>query len=177
MSRVAAGNPGLTFAVQAIWRGLLSALRFTVGDAMATASDVAKYFLTLSQPDEGDYVSNLKLQKLVYYAQGFHLALHGRPLFPDRIEAWEHGPVVPDLYHAYKGHGAEGIPIPVGFDPERLTGEQRSLLDEVWNVYGQFSAWKLRNMTHEEPPWKETPRGGEISHDSMRCYFKTQLRS
>lgn len=142
---------------------------------MATASDVAKYILTLSQPEEGDYVSNLKLQKLLYYAQGFHLALRGRPLFQDSIQAWPHGPVVPGVYHIYKDNGSSAIPIPMDFSRERLTSEERDLLDEVWSVYGQFSAWKLRDMTHEEPPWKNTPSGGEIAHSALQEFFSTQV--
>lgn len=143
---------------------------------MTTASDAAKYLLTLSEPDEGDLISNLKLQKLVYYAQGFHLALFDAPMFPDEIAAWEHGPVVPTLYHAYKDKGSGPIPVPEGFDPQCIAEPIRGVLDEVWEVYGQFSAWKLRNMTHEEPPWRDTPRGGVISHDVLKAYFKTQLK-
>jgi uncharacterized phage-associated protein len=144
---------------------------------MANVQDVAKYFLTLSEPDEGDFVSNLKLQKLIYYAQGFHLAIHGQPLFPDPIQAWAHGPVVPNLYHHYKDHGSNGIPVPVEFNVDTLDAGVRELLNEVWNVYGQFSAWKLRNMTHDEPPWKNTERGEVISESVMRDYFRTQLKS
>jgi uncharacterized phage-associated protein len=143
---------------------------------MATASDVAKYFLTLSDPDEGDVVSNLKLQKLVYYAQGFHLALHGRPLFQDPVVAWQHGPVVPDLYHHYKEHGGNAIPMPVGFDANVFSANERDVLNEVWNVYGQFSAWKLRDMTHEEPPWKSARPHDVITHEALRAYFLTQLQ-
>lgn len=143
---------------------------------MATAHNVAKYFLALSEPEEGDSVSNLKLQKLLYYAQGFHLALCDKPLFAEPIQAWEHGPVVPVVYHEYKENGYLGIPVPLDFNPEEvLTKDERELLDEVWNVYGQFSAWKLRNMTHEEPPWCETPSGATITHEALRSYFKTQV--
>jgi uncharacterized phage-associated protein len=167
---------GLTFSVRVTLRGLFRALTFNFGaEAMATASNVAKYLLTRSEPEEGDLVSNLKLQKLVYYAQGFHLALCDEPLFREEIRAWEHGPVVPDLYHAYKDHGSNGIPVPMDFDIDVLPLKERELLDEVWSVYGQFSAWKLRNMTHEEPPWKETPSGSVIHHDKLREYFKTQV--
>lgn len=142
---------------------------------MATALDVAQYFLKLSQ-DEGDSISNLKLQKLCYYAQGFALAILGRPVFGDAIVAWEHGPVVVDLYQKFKQHGANGIPAPTDFDPSSaLSDEERELLDEVWEVYGQFSAWKLRNMTHEESPWLDTPHKEVISHDRMRSFFATRV--
>lgn len=143
---------------------------------MCAVNEVAKYFLTLGDEEAGDLVSNLKLQKLCYYAQGFHLALFGKPLFEDSIEAWTHGPVVPELYHAYKQHGSGAIPMPQGFKVESINKDVRELLDEVYNTYGQFSAWKLRNMTHDEAPWVEAfgrYPGAEISRSSMQDFFKT----
>ncbi len=70
---------------------------------MLSCYDVAQYFLAKADEDAGDLMSNLKLQKLMYYAQGFSLALCNKPLFPERIEAWIHGPVISALYHEYKG--------------------------------------------------------------------------
>lgn len=143
---------------------------------MATASEVAKYLLHLDDQSDGDGISNLKLQKLAYYAQGFHLALFDEPLFSDRIEAWQHGPVVPTLYQTYSRHGRERIEAPAGFDPDILTPDQRGLIDEVFEVFGQFSAWKLRNMTHDEPPWIDHKDDrSEIPHDELKRYFVTQL--
>lgn len=144
---------------------------------MLNCFEVADYFLAKAgvQADEetGDLISNLKLQKLVYYAQGFHLALHDKPLFEERIEAWMHGPVVPDLYHEYKHFGAEGIPGPQ-IDLTKYDADTRELLDEVYTVFGQYSAWKLRNMTHEEKPWIDAaPLAAIITHEAMRDYFKT----
>ena len=137
--------------------------------------DIAQYFLAQMDEDAGDLISNLKLQKLVYYAQGFALALHSRPLFPERIEAWTHGPVVPELYNEYRGHGSDPIPHPGETDFSIYDAQTRELLDEVYAVYGQFSAWKLRDMTHSEPPWRDTPSGQEIRHDDLSGYFATRL--
>lgn len=142
---------------------------------MASVFDVAKYILSLSDEDVGDLISNLKLQKLVYYSQGFHLAMHNRPLFTESIEAWDHGPVSPLLYSAYREYGGGAIPKPVDFDNSHLTQDEKELLEEVYEVYGQFSAWKLRNMTHDEAPWNNTNRSEEITHRQMRDYFLTQL--
>ena len=143
---------------------------------MLSCIDVAKYFLALTDEDAGDLISNLKLQKLLYYAQGFHLALFDRPLFLDSIMAWTHGPVAPSAYHFYKSYGSGPIPVPDDIDFDRYDIETTELLDEVFRVFGQFSAWKLRNMTHAEPPWKDAaPTKGEISHESLKRYFKTQL--
>ncbi len=137
-----------------------------------SAHDAAKYFIGLVDEDAGDSISNLKLQKLLYYAQGFHLAIHGKPLFHEKIKAWDHGPVVPQVYHPYKKHGANAIPKEK-IDVDRYSPKIRELLNEVYSVYGQFSAGKLRSMTHNEPPWRETPRGEEISHEAMKQFFKT----
>ena len=142
---------------------------------MASVYDVAKYILTLADEEVGDLISNLKLQKLVYYAQGFHLALFNEELFNERIEAWDHGPVVPPLYGEYKCYGAGAIPKSDDFDSSSLTDEQKELINEVYEVYGQFSAWKLRNMTHDETPWRDTPNSEIIEPSKMREYFLTQV--
>lgn len=144
---------------------------------MADISQVAAYILNMANSDDaGDLISNLKLQKLLYYALGFHLALYGRRLFDDPLYAWQHGPVFPALYHEFKGYGKGAIPTPDYFDPDSLSDEEKELLDEVYYVYGQFSAWKLRNMTHEEPPWKDAKSISErITDQALVDYFKTQL--
>lgn len=143
---------------------------------MATALDVAKAFLKLSDPDSGDVLTNLKLQKLVYYAQGFHLALTGKPLFKEKIAAWEHGPVVPELYHELKAFGSSQIAIDDELEEGALGEEALDLIAEVNKVYGQFSAWKLRDMTHNESPWQQTARSETITHDKLKDYFKTQIK-
>lgn len=139
---------------------------------MPNSKQVAEYFICLTDPDVGEIISNLKLQKLVYYAQGFHLAMHITPFFDEDILAWEHGPVVEELYHEYKAYGAQAIPQPKEFDDSVFSDIQKNLLKEVYEVYGQFSAWKLRNMTHSEAPWIETPKNEVISHELMTSFFK-----
>ncbi|MBF0508059.1 MAG: SocA family protein [Deltaproteobacteria bacterium] len=141
---------------------------------MLTCYDVANYFLALKDEEAGDLISNLKIQKLVYYAQGFHLALFDDPLFCEPIEAWTHGPVVPELYHAYKQYGAGDIPTPEGLDFSIYDQQTTEHLNEVYSTFGQFSAWKLRNLTHVEPPWINA-KGGIVTYESMKKYFKTQL--
>lgn len=145
---------------------------------MKTCYEVADYFLSLVDEDAGDTISNMKLQKLVYYAQGFHLAIYGEPLFKERIEAWDHGPVIPDLYHRFKEYGSNTISKPDYIDFSKYSPEEKELLDEIWSVFGQYSAWKLRNMTHVEPPWRcayENSPSSVISEKSMIDYFTTLL--
>lgn len=138
--------------------------------------DIANYFLYLDQQNDGDGISNLKLQKLVYYAQGFYSAIFDSPLFSDKIEAWTHGPVVSSLYQAYKHHGSTLIPTNQHFDMSSIDKDTLGLLDEVYDVFGQYSAWKLRDMTHEEKPWIDHENeADEIPLSEITSYFKTRI--
>lgn len=139
--------------------------------------DVANYFLCLANEDVGDSISNLKLQKLVYYSQGFSLALRDKPLFNEQIEAWAHGPAIPELYHKYKNYGANAIDKPENVDFTKYGDDVKSLLNQVYEEYGQFSAWKLREMSHEEEPWKRGNARADkvINNDDLKAFFLTQI--
>jgi|GEM_PF-234643 len=140
---------------------------------LTEASDVAAYFCAAY--DDEDSFSNLKLQKLLYYAQGYALVLLGRPLFRERIKAWEHGPVVPQIWQQFRAHEAETLPRPDGFDAVSMPSSVRAILDRVYVEFGQFEAWRLRDMTHQERPWAETPRNAAIPLELMRTYFGERL--
>lgn len=143
-----------------------------------TASQVAKWFLAhnriTADEEGGEYISNLKLQKLLYYAQGCFLAVTDQPLFNDAIVAWQHGPVVESVYYQYKKNGAEGIPFDADFDFSDFTDDENDLLTQVYNIFGQYSAWKLRNMTHNETPWQETAQNAVIPIEKIKEYFKKE---
>ena len=144
--------------------------------AQHSALQVAKWFLAhnrIAMNEEGaEYISNLKLQKLLYYAQGTFLAMKGEKLFPEKILAWQHGPVVDEVYSYYKGNGASGIKFDEDFEISDFTDEENQILTDVYDIFGQYSAWKLRNMTHAETPWQETLPNDEISPASIQNYFK-----
>lgn len=76
---------------------------------MAAAETAAKFFIMLANQRDDDFITNLKLNKLLYYAQGAYLARTGRPLFNEQIEAWAYGPVVPSIYRKYKVCGKNPI--------------------------------------------------------------------
>jgi uncharacterized phage-associated protein len=141
-----------------------------------SALDVANYFLFRAEREDQELLSNLKLQKLVYYAQGIHLAMHGKILFRDRIEAWDYGPVVPELYHLYKEHGAGGIPAESDFDPSGIDKNTLDFLDEIFDAFGQFSAIRLMEISHKDKCWKETAQGMEISPSSMEKCLKKYIK-
>lgn len=139
------------------------------------AQDIANYFLSLVNEDVGEGITNMKMQKLLYYAQGFSLAVFGMPFFNEAIEAWQYGPVVPALYHAYKKYGNTPLPQPQGTTVNLFTQPEQELLNQIYSEYGQFSAWRLSDMTHQETPWKSTPLNEVISHEKLKSYFLTQL--
>lgn len=145
---------------------------------MHTALQVAKWFLAhnriASQEEGAEYISNLKLQKLLYYAQGCFLAVTDTPLFSDPIIAWQHGPVVECVYHQYKSCGSNGIVFDEDFDGSIFTSNENDLLSEVYSVFGQYSAWKLRDMTHSEKPWQSTAINHEISQEVIKEFFKEE---
>lgn len=92
-------------------------------------------------------------------------------MFDDEILAWEHGPVVPEIYHKYKKNGSNGIPYDSNFDYRSLDPRTAAILEEVYQEFGQYSAWKLRNMTHQETPWKKTKKNDVISNELIKDYF------
>jgi len=120
-----------------------------------SASDVAKYFIWKSSQDKRP-ITNKKLQKLVYYSQAWYLvSTNGEErLFPEKIEAWVHGPVVPSLYSQYKQYGFGPIDPKLGSE-KSVKGNKRTLLDEIWEKYGKLDADTLEVLAHSETPWIE----------------------
>ena len=142
---------------------------------MCDCFKTAEYFLRLQTEDAGDAISNMKLQKLLYYAQGFALAILGEPLFNDDFEKWTYGPVLPAVYNKYKEFGSGAIPRPEGASLQDYTDDERKLLDEVYYTFGQYSAWALSEMSHATKPWQDAELGSIISKESMKAYFATQI--
>lgn len=143
--------------------------------SMYHASVIAKWFLAYNKimmlEQGADLISNLKLQKLLYYAQGVYLALRNDPLFFEDIVAWQHGPVVAEVYHQYKSNGSIGIELTEDFNFDSIDEDTTQILEVVYDEFAQYSAWKLRNMTHNETPWLETNTGDTIKNDSIKKYF------
>jgi uncharacterized phage-associated protein len=136
------------------------------------APDVAKYFLAAVDVEAGDNMTHLKLQKLLYYAQGFHVAMRdGEPMFPESLLAWKHGPVVSQVYRIYRDCGRQPIDPPSTFDRNEFAPEVREILDAVNSVYGQYTAPALERMTHEEPPWQKTRMHTTIPRALLTRYF------
>lgn len=139
---------------------------------MYRAATIAQWFINRTALDVdsgGDYITNLKLQKLLYYAQGTYLALKEQKLFSDKIKKWNYGPVVTAVYEKYKEYRNNGIDKTGKAD---IDEETTDILQEVYNVFGQYTAFKLSQMTHEEDPWQNAEHNGEISAESIKEYFE-----
>ncbi len=136
------------------------------------ASTISTYFLN-KEPRDG--LSNLKLQKLLYYAQGLHLAIFGEALFDERVENWTHGPVVPSVYHQYKQYGNANISTGPALDTAAMSRQTMIFLDEVYQKFSHYTASALRNQTHRERPWQCTTTNEEISYALMQDYFEEEL--
>ena len=154
------------------------------------ARAVANYFLELAD-NEGQTLDPMKIQKLVYLAHGWSLALLGKPLITDKVEAWQYGPVIRSLYSAFADCGSGPITHPAlvradgsfMLGPARLDGigspwnaDIKGLLDEVWRVYGSYTGIQLSNYTHQEDsPWARTWQPGVkslvISDETIKKYF------
>ena len=146
---------------------------------MLSCFDVADYFIRLAN-ETGSFVSNLKLQKLVYYAQAWHMAIYDEPLFKEDFQAWIHGPVIPSLYHEYKHFRWQ----PIVKDANPILPENISnFLDEVVEEYFSCDAYELEQMTHAEDPWKQAreslmldePSDEIIKKEWIREYYKARV--
>lgn len=141
---------------------------------MENVQDIAKWFLNKES------MTHKKLQKLCYFAQAWSCAFDARPLFPDTIEAWIHGPVIPNLYRQYKNYGYHKIPQNA-FDSSVFYYGQDTVdtLNFVWDTYGKYSENVLEYFTHHDAPWMiargnlrpEESSHNEISLDSMATFY------
>ena len=143
---------------------------------MNTIQQIAQWFLGKES------MTHKKLQKLFYYAQAWHLALHGNELFAERFEAWVHGPVSPVLYSIYADYGWEKIPSETS--QPILDEASEGILQAVWNTYGSFDGDQLEALTHSEVPWQKA-RGNlqpcdtctrKIEHQDMRDYYLRKFK-
>lgn len=146
---------------------------------------VADYYIYRSQRESVTDLTNKKLQKLLYYSQAWFYTIRGKKLFPDKIEAWIHGPAILEVYQRYKDFGYNSINVKVKKENfEDLRKEELEILDNVWGVYGILDPDYLEKLTHSERPWiaarmNRAPfenSSEEISLDIMRDYYGEKIK-
>lgn len=161
--------------------------------------EIANAFLDIAKQNSCSDVTPMKLQKLVYFAQGWHLGVTNTPLIDEQIEAWKYGPVVPNLYQAAKKFGNKPITgsltqLTCGTDLKLYEQEPRldenefarlsDFLNWIWKQYGSYSGVVLSNLTHQAgTPWHNTlaqyggtiPNHTDISSEEIKKHFADQF--
>jgi uncharacterized phage-associated protein len=138
-----------------------------------SASIIANWFL---QKDETMKSDVMKVLKLVYISHGFHMALTDSPLIKEGVQAWQYGPVIPELYFQLK---AESLLIDSADKP--LFEDDKNLhkfLEVIYKKYGKFDGFKLSNLTHQKgTPWDITVNKFEalIKEDVIKDHYKSLL--
>ncbi len=159
-----------------------------------TAQDIAKWFLYKNYAEQkekvasnDDYevyegITHLKLQKLLYNAQGVYLAIKGNRLFQDELEAWTHGPVVREVYDTYCVFGKNPIIIPSTPENDEIIreiesdAETKEILDMVYDNFSIYTAWQLREMSHAKgSPWDKTEKNKNIDIKLIKEYFENEV--
>ena len=138
---------------------------------------IAGYFLEKSKPGTRYAITHLKLQKLIYYAQAWSLANNSTPLFKNEILAWDHGPVIREIFDKYKKHRRFTIHLSDEDTETKIEDEHQKTLDFVWKTYGKFHGKFLEELTHQEYPWLSTTKDQVISNEKMTEYYGKQLLS
>ena len=117
----------------------------------------------------------LQIIKLAYLAHGWHLAFFGEDLFPDQVEAWPYGPVIPTLYNKvrkYRGNPIDTELFSNKVNISELPDDQQRVINEVMRVYGKNNGMQLSTLTHKEgTPWSNTPLGNVVPNELIKEHF------
>ena len=146
------------------------------------AIDIARWFIHKNLEDvhnaEDEKMTLLKLLKLLYYAEGCSLALDKGSLYDEKIMAWEHGPVVEEVWRTFDdAYNLQVSDADMSDSLSKISKEDQQFLEDVYSVFGKYSAMGLRNKTHAESPWLNATHGGsrfnaEIPRQAIEEYFK-----
>lgn len=144
------------------------------------ARQIANWFIVRAAKDSRT-LSIMSLLKLVYIAHGWNLEARNHPLISNRIEAWQYGPVIPDVYNAYRPQGVAVTKIDPRFD-EPVDSATEKFLDEIYGIYGKLPAFQLSNLTHVPGgPWETARKWGgayaEIPDDLIHSHYVTKRQA
>lgn len=139
---------------------------------MYSALSIAQYIIDYCS-NTNKIISNLKLQKVLYFVQAEFLVDTGHPCFYEDIEAWDFGPVVPEVYFKFRIYGSATIPPikPVHF---KISDADRIRINSIVSACSEYTASQLVEITHNQTPWRKAYKKGRnsiISNDSIQKYF------
>lgn len=144
------------------------------------ARQIANWFITRAAQD-GRALSIMSLLKLAYISHGWHLEMRGQPLFENRIEAWQYGPVIPDVYNEFRPQGVNATQIAPTFSaPNDVPTSE--LLEQIYQIYGKMSPFQLSELTHVPGgPWETARKWGgwyaEIPNDLIHSHYITKRQT
>lgn len=138
---------------------------------------LCNYLLKKSE-DSNRPITNKVLQKLLYYSQAWNLVINnGQAMFEDKIEAWVHGPAIPAVYRKYSKYGYSAISDKATTDKSSLlSNEEKSIVDQVWDLYGSFDGDYLEALTHREDPWLKARAGKQPFESSNKVISLTEMK-
>ncbi|MDY4813078.1 MAG: DUF4065 domain-containing protein [Ruminococcus sp.] len=139
---------------------------------MAEAINIANYIIN-EYTKQDITITNLKLQKMLYYIQGYSLKKFNEKAFSSEIRNWPYGPVIPDVYFEFNGYRGNPIYLDQDFDIKSIaiSGELKSIVDDIIDRCKDERAFDLVKKTHAEEPWKNTEQNEIITEKSMKEYF------
>jgi uncharacterized phage-associated protein len=145
---------------------------------MIDCINAARYFIVRAYEDgiEAE-MTNMKVQKLLYYSQSLYLALHDEPLFDEEIQAWRYGPVCPPAYRFYSEFEAKQLPIPTPEFLLEIPDENKKILEEIWEYFGGYHAYRLSDMTHLEFPWKKARKNLPSQASSTEPILREDMKA
>jgi uncharacterized phage-associated protein len=175
-------NLSVSELLEQIGEGQLKVVAVPTNSEKISDRDIANYFIWLATQTEVA-INVYKLQKLLYYAQAWHLAIYGTPLFNADFQAWIHGPVIPDLLEKYQSQFS-WEPIAEKIEQPKVSEEIGEFLQEVAEAYFEYDDETLERMTCSEMPWLEArgniPRDESchtiISQESMKQYYSARVK-
>jgi len=152
--------------------------------------DISRYIINKSISDKTP-ISNLKLQKLLFYVQAYFLVETGSQLFSESLVSWKYGPVVIEAYDEFKSFGALEIVDPIEeytefefsddsfklnikterFNENIIENNIKECINEVVESYESYNAIQIMRKTHQEDPWLNTENGSEIDLNFVKSYF------
>ncbi|NEO89157.1 MAG: DUF4065 domain-containing protein [Moorea sp. SIO3G5] len=145
---------------------------------MLDCLNAARYFIVKAYDDGMEAeMTNMKLQKLLYYAQSLHLALYDQPLFDEEIQAWRYGPVCPRAYWFYSEFEAKQLPIPKKDFLSNIPDDKIEPLEETWAYLRGYHAFRLSNMTHVEFPWQNARKGLPSDASSTEPILREDMKA
>lgn len=137
--------------------------------------DAARYVIYLSYSTKYGSLTPLKLQKILYLAQGWSYVWDDTELFEDEFEAWRYGPVNLEVYSEFKRYGRAELPEFEGRSDVRMTQSEQETLEAVWDAYASWDAYALVELTHHQTPWLEHYEDGygHITNMDIKNFFQS----